>query len=91
MTTNYELVKHLYVRLRAAGRLQDVPRVGASGDAQDPPIRVVARVSYDYFLSILEPMTAELGELLTALSWMAVLHNNVDHLPVADTEGTNGA
>jgi hypothetical protein len=72
--------------------VQDIPRFGGSDEAEEYlPIRAVARISYDYFLNILGPVTAELGDLLTTLSWMTVLHNNVGHLPELSLGAANGA
>lgn len=86
---HYQLVRALYGRLWRLGLLRELPRGRDTVfDPADPPIRLVTRLSRDYVLRLIEPMTEHLGDLLTGVILMCVIHANTGHLP--DTEaGTN--
>jgi DNA-binding transcriptional ArsR family regulator len=82
---NYGLVRTLYFRLRGIGLLDDLPRsTGPAFDPDNPPIRIVIRLSSDYLLRLAEPVSLYMGDLVTGLILMDVIHANTEHL--ADTE-----
>jgi len=83
---HYELVRNLYFRLRGIGLFEDLPRPSNSAfDPENPPIRLVVRLSSDYVLRLAEPISERIGDLVTGLILMDVIHANTQHLP--DTEG----
>jgi len=83
---NYALVRNLYFRLRGLGLLEDLPRPnGPPFDPDHPPVRLVIRLSSDYLLRLAEPVTQYMGDLVSGLLLMDVIHANTEHLP--DTEG----
>jgi hypothetical protein len=83
---HYDLVRNLYFRLRAIGMFEDLPRPsGAAFDPDDPPVRLVIRLSSDYVLRLAEPIGQYVGDLVTGLVLMDIIHANTEHLP--DTEG----
>lgn len=84
---NYNMVRTLYVRLRAAGLLEHQPAEpgGPTFPADNPPVRLVIRLSSDYLLRLAEPITLHMGDLVTGLLLMDVIQANTEHLP--DTEG----
>jgi hypothetical protein len=79
------LVRTLYRRLRAIGLLDDLARAPAAYDAETRPVRLVIRLSSDYVLRLAEPLTANIGDLVTGLVLMDLIHANTEHLP--DAEG----
>jgi DNA-binding Lrp family transcriptional regulator len=82
---NYGLVRALYFRLRGIGLLDDLPRpTGPAFEPDNPPIRLVIRLSSDYLLRLAEPISLYMGDLVTGLVMMDVIHANTEHLP--DTE-----
>jgi len=82
---NYGLVRGLYFRLRGIGLLDDLPRPnGPPFDPEAPPVRLVIRLSADYLLRLAEPVSLHMGDLVTGLILMDVIHANTEHL--ADTE-----
>ena len=82
---NYGLVQSLYFRLRGIGLLEDLPRPnGPAFDPDNPPIRLVIRLSSDYLLRLAEPLSRHMGDLVTGLILMDMIHANTEHL--ADTE-----
>lgn len=82
----YNLVRTLYFRLRGIGLLEDLPEPeGAAFDPENPPIRLVMRLSSDYLLRLAEPITVYVGDLVTGLVLMDMIHANTEHLP--DSEG----
>ncbi|MBL8556779.1 MAG: hypothetical protein JNL41_21085 [Phenylobacterium sp.] len=82
----YGLVRNLYVRLRGIGLCEDLPEPSApSFDAENPPLRLVMRLSADYLLRLADPITLHVGDLVTGLVLMDVIHANTEHL--ADSEG----
>lgn len=83
---NYGLVRTLYFRLRGIGLLEDLPRPIMPGfDPADAPVRLVIRLSSDYVLRLAEPISLYMGDLVTGLILMDVIHANTEHLP--DDEG----
>jgi len=82
---NYGLVRTLYLRLRGIGLLEDLPQPrGPAFDPANPPIRLVIRLSSDYLLRLAEPVSQYMGDLVSGLILMDVIHANTEHLP--DTE-----
>jgi predicted transcriptional regulator len=87
---NYALVRNLYFRLRGIGLLEDLPRPnGPPFDADRPPVRLVIRLSSDYLLRLAEPVTRYMGDLVSGLLLMDLIHANTEHLP--DAEGGDPA
>lgn len=83
---NYGLVRSLYFRLRGIGLFEDLPRPnGPPFPADNPPVRLVIRLSSDYLLRLAEPVSAHLGDIVTGLLLLDLIHANTEHLP--DTEG----
>jgi len=83
---HYDLVRTLYFRLRRIGFFEDLPRPqGPAFDPENPPVRLVVRLSTDYVLRLAEPISERIGDLATGVILMAVVHANTRHLP--DTEG----
>ena len=83
---NYRLVRNLYDRLRGIGLLEGLPRPdGPAFDPQHPPVRLVIRLSSSYLLRLAEPLSAYIGDLVTALILMDVIHANTEDWP--DSEG----
>ncbi|MBX3484633.1 hypothetical protein [Phenylobacterium sp.] len=82
----YNLVRNLYFRLRGIGLLDDLPEPDTPGfDPEKPPVRLVMRLSSDYLLRLADPITLYIGDLVTGLVLMDMIHANTEHLP--DTEG----
>lgn len=83
---HYNLVRRLYLRLRAVGLLDDMPQPsGAPLSPDAPPVRLVVRLSSDYLLRLADPISQQIGDVLTGLILMDVFQANVEHL--ADSEG----
>ena len=83
---HYELVRKLYFRLRGIGLLEDLPKLASAAyDPENPPVRLVIRLSSDYVLRLAEPIGEHIGDLVTGLVLMDIIHANTEHLP--DTEG----
>ncbi|MBW8812772.1 MAG: hypothetical protein JF588_05045 [Caulobacterales bacterium] len=83
---HYALVRNLYFRLRGIGLLDDLPRPNSVAfDPERPPIRLVVRLSSNFILRMAEPLTLHIGDLVTGLILMDMVHANTEHLP--DTEG----
>lgn len=83
---HYELVRKLYFRLRGIGLLEDLPKpANPDYDPENPPVRLVIRLSSDYLLRLAEPISLYIGDLVTGLILMDVISANTEHLP--DTEG----
>lgn len=81
---NYELVHALYERLTASGL--DLPHAttvfGGGFSSDDPPIRLVARISADYALRLVEPIATHLGDLVAGMLLMDVIQANTEHFPL---------
>ena len=83
---HYKLVRDLYFRLRGIGLLDDLPRPnGPPFDPEHPPVRLVIRLSSDYLLRLAEPVNQHVGDLISGLILMQMIHANTEDLP--DTEG----
>jgi len=83
---HYALVRELYLRLRGIGFFEDLAQAPAAAwEGAEPPIRLVIRLSSDYVLRLAEPVTKYVGDLVTGLIVMDMVHANTEHL--ADTEG----
>jgi len=83
---HYKLVRDLYFRLRGIGLLDDLPRPNSPAfESENPPVRLVIRLSADYILRLAEPLTEHLGDLVSGLIMMQVIHANTEDLP--DSEG----
>lgn len=83
---NYQLVRTLYHRLRGIGLLDDLPpAAGPAWDPANPPVRLVMRLASDYLLRLAEPLTTHIGDLISGLIMMEVIHANTEHL--SDAEG----
>jgi hypothetical protein len=82
----YNLVRNLYFRLRGIGLLQELPQPDGPGwDPEQPPVRLVMRLSSDYLLRLADPITLYVGDLVTGLILMDIIHANTEELP--DSEG----
>lgn len=85
-TANYNLIRDLYFRLRAIGLLTSLPRpTGPVFTADDPPVRLVIRMSTDYLLRLAEHTSRLIGDVVTTLIMMDLFQANTAHLP--DTIG----
>ena len=83
---HYDLVRKFYARLRALGLFDQLPRAsGPPVDPENPPIRLVVRLSTDYVLRLAEPISLHIGSLVTGLVLMDMIHANTEDLE--DTEG----
>lgn len=83
---HFDLVRKLYFRLRGIGLLEDVPRpANPAYDPENPPVRLVVRLSSDYVLRLAEPIAEHIGDLVSGLVLMDIIQANTEHLP--DTEG----
>lgn len=84
-TAHYEKLRTLYGRLWRLGLLRDLPRRDIAFDPANPPIRLATRLSREYVLRLVDPLTEHMGDLLTGVILMDVVHANTEHLP--DSEG----
>jgi DNA-binding Lrp family transcriptional regulator len=82
---NYNLVRQLYRRLSGAGLLDDLVKAPPEYGPDKRPVRLVIRLSGDYVLRLAEPITLSLGDVVTGLVLMDIIHANTEHLP--DSEG----
>jgi DNA-binding Lrp family transcriptional regulator len=88
---NYGLVRTLYLRLRRLGLLDDLPRrSGPSFDPDNPPVRLVIRLSSDYLLRLAEPVSQYMGDLVSGLILMDMIHANTEHLADAEAGDPGG-
>lgn len=82
---NYSLVRNLYLRLRAIGYFEDLRRPADLGfDPQNPPVRLVVRLSTDYLLRLAEPISLYVGDVVTGLILLDVIQANTEHLSDRD-------
>ncbi|MBL8771242.1 MAG: hypothetical protein JNK30_07645 [Phenylobacterium sp.] len=82
---HYNLVRSLYVRLRAIGLLEHLQRTGEPAfETQNPPMRLVNRLSAEYLLRLAEPISREVGDVVTGLILMDIIQANTQHLPDGD-------
>lgn len=83
---HYDLVRNLYMRLRAIGYFEDLRRPEVPDfDPANPPVRLVVRLSTDYVLRLAEPISLYIGDLVTGLVLMDLIHANTQDF--ADHEG----
>jgi DNA-binding transcriptional regulator YhcF (GntR family) len=83
---HYDLIRELYVRLRGLGFLEDLPKPEVPGyDPDNPPIRLVVRLSADYLLRLAEPIALYIGDFVDGVILLTMLRANTEHLP--DSEG----
>lgn len=84
-TAHYHKLRALYGRLWRLGLLHDLPhRQDVHFDPDDPPVRLATRLSREYVLRLIDPLTEHMGDLLTGVILMDVIHGNTEHL--SDTE-----
>lgn len=80
VVANYELIRDFYLRLRRLGALAEVAAGAAPAQpGAAPPVRAVARVSSDYVLRIIDVLTANIGDLVRGLVFLAVISANTEH------------
>lgn len=78
LAANYDLVRELYLGLRACGSLAAPPPAQGSQPDASPPIRAVARHSYDHLLRFIAA-TPPLGDdVITTLLLLTVWRENVE-------------
>jgi hypothetical protein len=78
---HYTMVRTLYFRLRAIDLFEDLPRADTHvWDPENPPVRLVMRLSADFLLRMAEPLTLHVGDVLTGLVLMDLLQANTEHL-----------
>ena len=83
----YDRLRELYVRLRAAGRLEPpAPTLTAGAAAGDglgeaPPVRLVGRLVVEYVLRFSEPINLHIGDVLSGVVLMDIIQANTEHLP----------
>ncbi len=83
---HYDLIRELYVRLRGLGLLDDLPRPDVPGyDPDNPPFRLVVRLSANYLLRLAEPISLHIGDFVDGVILLAMFRANTEHLP--DSEG----
>lgn len=77
---NYHLVRELYLQLRRLGVLETPGRPMNLFAPDDPPVRLVSRLSADYALRIAEPILAQTGDPVTGLILMDLVQANTEHI-----------
>lgn len=83
---HYGLVRQLYFKLRAIGLLENLPApTSVPFDRENPPVRLVVRLSSDYLLRLAEPIALHIGDVVTGVVLMDLFHANTEHLD--DTQG----
>jgi hypothetical protein len=88
---NYELIRDFYLRLRRLGALAEVAAGAApSQPGAAPPVRAVVRVSSDYLLRIIDVLTANIGDLVRGLVFLAVIVANTEHFGDEEQGADNG-
>jgi DNA-binding Lrp family transcriptional regulator len=90
LETNYEKVRLFYRRLREIGFLPPHKAIVEPWRDPQPPVRAVARISSDYFLRLMEPLTQNLGDLVRGLILLAIARANTEGLTDAE-RGTNAS
>jgi len=73
----HDRLRALYGRLLAMGELTEIDDSGPRWEG-DPPLRAVGRISSEYLLRFVEPVTAELGDAVNATIWLEILRSNTD-------------
>ncbi|MEW5683344.1 MAG: DeoR family transcriptional regulator [Pseudomonadota bacterium] len=79
---HYSIVRRLYFRMRALGVLDDLPGPvhPVAFEPENPPIRLVLRLSSDYLLRLAEPMNANMGDVLTGMVLSDLIQANTEQL-----------
>jgi hypothetical protein len=80
----YERLKVLYGRLRAIGALDPPPPSPRATEEGDPPLRVVARLVAEWVLRFTEPISENIGDVITGLVLLDTVAANTEHLPDGD-------
>ncbi|MBS0223173.1 MAG: hypothetical protein JSR91_20780 [Proteobacteria bacterium] len=75
----YALTRALYGRLKANGCLEELADRTMPPFAGSPPIRAVARLTFNHFLRTLAELVRAIGDLTTALILLATLRENSEH------------
>lgn len=78
---NYDLVRRLHERMVALGLDPPAPPSGFGFSPANPPVRLVARLSLDYALRVVEPIATHLGDLVAGMILMGLIDANTQHLP----------
>jgi len=90
----YERLKALYGRLRAIGAVDPPPPPARGVEDGDPPLRVVARLVAEWVLRFAEPISENIGDVVTGLIMLDTVAANTEHLaddePGAQVETTYG-
>lgn len=79
-TTHYERVRALYVRARPLNLIASARRGPPIFSSNQPPVRLVSRLSANFLLRLAEPLTEQIGDLVTALVLLDLIHANTEHL-----------
>ena len=79
-TAHYERVRELYLRARPLNLVASAPSGVAAFNASAPPVRLVSRLSAHFLLRLAEPLTEQIGDLVTALILLDLIHANTEHL-----------
>jgi DNA-binding Lrp family transcriptional regulator len=80
LQANYDKVRELYIRLRSIGFLHAAAPAAEPWGGEDLPLRAVARISGDYFLRLMEPLTANFGDLVRGLLLLTIAKANIEGL-----------
>ena len=83
-SAHYELVRNLYLRTRPLELVASAPSGQAAFSANSQPVRLVNRLSAHFLLRLAEPLTEQIGDLVTALILLDVIHANTEHLSDAE-------
>lgn len=83
-SAHYELVRNLYLRTRPLELVASAPSGQAAFSANSQPVRLVNRLSAHFLLRLAEPLTEQIGDLVTALILLDVIHANTEHLGDAE-------
>jgi DNA-binding Lrp family transcriptional regulator len=75
----YELVRGLYLRLKANGCLEELADRNMPAYSGAPPIRAAARLTFGHFLRMIAGLVRAVGDLTTALILIATLRENSEH------------
>lgn len=79
---HYDLVRNLYRRLRTVGLLENLARPAPPDfDPDNPPVRLVVRLSTDYALRLADPVSLHVGDLVSGLVLMDLAHANTQDFP----------
>lgn len=78
-TAHYGLVRNLYLRARSIELVPSAPSGPLTFSSSAPPVRLVSRLSANFVLRQAEPLTEQIGDLVTALILLDVIHANTEH------------